>query len=308
MRVLVTGGGGFIGRVLVEQLTASGHVVHRVVRGAPRDGEAGLDFATRRIDPSGLPGGSLDGIDAAINLAGEPITASRWSATKLERIRSSRILTTDILARALSTCNPVPRVLVSASAIGYYGNRGEEELVEESPPGKGFLAEVCIDWEAATKPAEEHGIRVVKVRTGIVLGRGGGSLAAQVPLFKLGLGGKLGRGQQWMSWIALADEVRVFLYALEQEGLSGPVNACAPRPVRNSEFTKDLATMLSKSGRLTAPATVLRLAFGKVADEMLLASQRVLPKRLQEAGFHYQFPLLNDVLDDYKEAGKRQLT
>jgi hypothetical protein len=296
VRVLVTGGSGFIGRVLVDRLSTSGHEVHRVVRGTPEAGEVGLDLGAHKIDLSGLPGNSLDGIDAAINLAGEPITASRWSATKRERIRSSRILTTDILARALTTCTPVPKVLVSASAIGYYGNRNEEELVEDSPPGKGFLAEVCIGWEAATRPAEEHGIRVVKVRTGIVLGRGSGALAAQVRLFKLGMGGKLGRGQQWMSWIALADEVRIFLYALEQESLSGPVNACAPHPVRNSEFTKVLASTLGKRGMLGVPAAVLRLALGEVADEMLLTSQQVQPKCLQDAGFRYEIDHVGEAI------------
>ena len=296
----MTGSGGFIGTALARALRERGDEVHPVVRRPPRRGEVGIDLAARRLDTSQLEGGSLEGIDAAVHLAGAPIT-TRWTPRHLENIRSSRVAVGDVLARSLALMERPPAVLVSGSAVGIYGDRGEEVLDEQSAPGSGVLADLCRSWEASTAPAAERGIRVVTIRTGIVLGgRGGadgGILAAELPLFKLGLGARLGSGRQWTSWVALDDEVAVVIRAIDDSGLSGAVNATAPNPVRNSELTEAIASAVGRRSRLSVPATALRLGLGSgAANELLLASQRALPRKLQEAGYSHLFEHLSDAL------------
>lgn len=297
MRILVSGARGFIGSALVARLTAEEHVVHRLVRHDPGPGEGLVDLASHRVDASRLPGGSLEGIDVVFNLAGEPITPWRWSATKREAIRSSRVSVTDAIARSIAELDAPLPVFVAMSAIGYYGDRGEEMLDESSSSGTGTLADVCRAWEAATAPASAAGARVVNVRTGVVLGRGGGSLRLQVPVFKAGLGGRLGNGRQWTSWIALDDEVGVLLHAARSPGLSGACNATSPEPVRNSEMTAALGAALGRPARLAVPRTALEIFAGpETTREMLCASQRVLPTALEASGYTFNYPSLDAAL------------
>ena len=289
MRVLVTGASGFIGGALVRALRGRGDEVYPVVRGVPEQGEVRIDLVQRQLDTSRVPGGSLEGIDAAVHLAGAPIT-TRWSPKRLERIRSSRITVGNLLARSLATLERPPSVLVSGSAVGFYGDRGDEVLDEASQQGTGVLADLCRSWEQSTEPATRRGIRVVTIRTGIVLGGAGGAdggiLAAEVPIFKLGLGARLGDGRQWTSWVALDDEVAIILRAIDDTRLSGPVNSTAPNPVRNAELTHVIANALGRQRRLAVPA----------ADELLLASQRVLPLKLTDAGYVHAYAELRDAL------------
>jgi uncharacterized protein (TIGR01777 family) len=294
VRIAVTGASGFIGTALVRALRERGDEVHPIVRHPPGEGEVGIDLTSRRLDTS--RGASLEGIDAAVHLAGAPIT-TRWSAKRLEEIRSSRVLVGDVLSRALAALPSRPAVLVSGSAVGIYGDRGDEVLDEASAQGSGVLADLCRSWEASTTAAAEGGIRVVTLRTGIVLGAKGGILAALAPLFKLGLGARLGDGRQWTSWISLEDEVRVILRAIDDDTISGPVNSTAPNPVRNRELTEAMAHAFGKSARLAVPAPVLRLGLGRgAADEMLLASQRALPAKLAQAGYVHNHGELADAL------------
>jgi uncharacterized protein (TIGR01777 family) len=289
MRVLVTGSTGFIGSALVAALRRRGDEIVPVVRSAPASGEVGLDLEGRKLDVSRLSGGTLDGagVDAAVHLAGASLIG-RWTATRKETIRQSRITVGDIVARALAAMDPPPAVLVSGSAIGYYGDTGEREVDEGDGSGTGYLPEVCRAWEESANPAREANIRVVAVRTGIVLGDGG-ALKLQLPAFRLGLGARLGTGRQWISWISLEDEVRVLLRALDDSALAGPVNATGPAPVRNAELTADIARAVRRPAVLAVPAVVLRAALGTAtADETLLVSQRVVPRRLTEAGFEFR--------------------
>jgi uncharacterized protein (TIGR01777 family) len=289
VRIVVTGASGFIGGALVRALRGRGDEVYPVVRRPPATGELGIDLSRRDIDTSRVPGGNLEGIDAAVHLAGAPIT-TRWNAKRLEEIRSSRIAVGNLLARSLASLERPPEVLVSGSAVGFYGDRGDEVLDETSSQGSGVLADICRSWEQSTSPATDRGIRVVTIRTGIVLGgtgsANGGILRAEVPLFRLGLGARLGDGSQWTSWVSLDDEIAAILRAIDDTQLSGPVNATAPNPVRNAELTDAIAHALGRRSRLAVPAPILRLALGRgAADELLLASQKVLPKRLTDAGF-----------------------
>jgi hypothetical protein len=287
MRVCVTGSTGFIGTAVASALTARGDEVVPVVRSAPRSGDAVIDLATATLDSSRVAGG-LEGLGAAVHLAGSPIVG-HWSARRRENIRSSRIAVGNVLARTLAGLAEPPPVLVSGSAIGYYGDGGEAELDESSRSGSGYLAGVCRAWEAATEPARSAGIRTVLVRTGIVLGAGGGALAPQLKLFRLGLGGRLGSGRQWMSVISLADEVGAVLRAIDDPLIQGPVNATCPAPLRNADFTTELAGAVGRSAPFAVPAPALRLALGTdPANEMLLASQRVIPRRLLDAGFEFE--------------------
>jgi len=300
MRVAVTGATGFLGSALVRALEGRGDEVYRVVRGAPARGEVGIDLAGRRLDTSRLSGEGLEGIDAAVHLAGRPI-ATRWSAKHLEDIRASRVAVGNLLTRSLASLQRPPAVLVSGSAVGIYGDRGDEVLDETSAQGTGVLADICRSWEASTEPAAERGIRVVTIRTGIVLGGNGGDksriLAAQIPVFKLGLGARLGDGRQWTSWVALDDEIAVLLRAIDDSRLVGPVNSVSPNPVRNAELTDAIAGTLGRRSRLAVPATVLRLGIGRgAADEVLLASQKVLPKKLTDGGYVHAFAHLSDAL------------
>jgi uncharacterized protein len=292
MNILVTGASGLIGSALVPFLTAGGHRVTRLVRSHPRPGEMAV-----RWDPAAgaLETTALEGSDAVVHLAGENI-AERWSAEKKTRIRDSRVRGTRLLSEALVQLATPPKVLVSASAIGYYGNRGEEILTEESAPGSGFLAEVCRAWEAATEGALQKGMRVVHLRFGLVLSPAGGALGKMLPAFRMGVGGMLGSGRQYVSWIALDDAVGALHHALMTETLRGPANAVAPNAVMNQEFTKTLGRVLGRPTMIPLPAFAARLMFGEMADELLLASTRVRPAKLQTTGYDYRYPELEAAL------------
>jgi uncharacterized protein len=283
MRVVVSGSSGLIGQAVVTALRARGDEVTPLVRRTPRPDEAAWDPPAGSIDA-----GAIDGADAVIHLAGAGIGDKRWSAGRRHDIVSSRVQSTALLARTLGGINRPPTVLVSASAVGYYGDRGDEELTEESEPGNGFLAEVCRAWEDAAQPASRAGVRVVALRSGVVLSAHGGALARQLPLFRAGVGGRLGTGRQWLSWISLADEVAVIRRALDDPSLQGPVNATAPAPVTNREFTRALGRALHRPAVVAVPGFALRVALGAdFASEMVLAGQRVLPARLIANGFTF---------------------
>ena len=294
MNVAVTGSTGLLGSALVPRLTSGSHGVVRLVRGTPAtaSGErvARWDPDTGAVEPG------LDGVDAVVHLAGESVAGGRWTEARKRRIRESRVRPTRLLCETLARQRTPPRVLVCASAIGYYGDRGDEVLREESPPGAGFLPEVCREWEAAAEPAARRGIRVVHLRIGLVLSPKGGALAAMLPVFRLGLGGPVGAGAQWMSWIGIDDTLGAILHALMNEPLAGPVNAVAPAPVTNREFAKTLARVLRRPAVLPFPAFAARLLLGQMADELLLASARVEPARLRATGFAFRDATLEGAL------------
>ncbi len=282
----VSGSGGLVGSALVRSLEHGGHRVVRLVRSesaAGRD-EVRWDPASRTIDAEGLRG--LDGV---VHLAGENIAAKRWSSRQKDRIRRSRVDGTRLIAETLAGLDQPPKLLVNASAIGFYGDRGEEILDEESPSGSGFLADSCVAWEAATEPARQARIRVALLRIGVVLSSEGGALRKMLPAFKLGLGGRLGHGRQFMSWVALDDLVRAVEYVLHNPTLAGPINVVAPRAVRNREFTRVLGRVLRRPTVFPVPAPLLRLALGQMADELLLSSARITPARLHAAGFSFRW-------------------
>jgi uncharacterized protein (TIGR01777 family) len=291
MKVLVSGSSGLIGSALLPFLASGGHTVTRLVRSTPGDAHVSWDPQKGTIEAA-----RLEGFDAAVHLAGENIAAGRWTAERKALLRDSRVKGTQVLCAALASLSRPPEVLVAASAIGYYGDRGDEVLREESASGSGFLPEICREWEAATGPAREKRIRVVNLRMGVVLSATGGALAKMLPPFKLGVGGVLGSGRQYMSWIALDDLVGVFYHALSNPALDGPVNAVAPHPVTNREFTETLGRVLSRPVLLPMPAFAARLAFGEMANELLLASQRVEPVKLASVGHTFQFPELEGAL------------
>ncbi len=287
MKILLTGASGLIGSALTAKLTDAEHEVTRLVRSSPNRERREIQW-----DPSAgrLDAAALEGFDAVVHLAGESIATGRWTAAKKERIRSSRVQGTRLLAETLARLQRPPEILVSASAIGYYGDRGDEELDEGSAPGSGFLAEVCRQWEAAAEPAGEAGIRVVHPRIGLVLSATGGVLAKMLPMFRLGLGGPIGSGRQYVSWITLDDLVGAICHVIATDSLSGPVNAVAPEPATNREFTRALGRALRRPARLPAPAFALRAMLGTMADELLLASTRVIPRRLVDSGFAFDDP------------------
>ena len=276
MNILLTGAGGLVGSALVPRLAVGSHSITRLSHSQPWP--------------------ELAAHDAVVHLAGENISTGRWTPEKKARIRDSRVQVTRRLCETVAKLAQPPRVVICASAIGYYGNRGDEVLREESAPGAGFLAEVCRDWEAATKPAVDAGIRVVNLRFGVILSATGGALAKMLTPFRLGLGGVLGDGRQWMSWVALDDVVGVIRDALANETLRGPVNVVAPQPVTNREFTKTLGRVLRRPTVCPAPAFALRLALGEMADALLLASQRAEPAKLVAGGYPFLFSKLGDAL------------
>ena len=293
MRVAVSGSTGLVGSQVVASLSAAGHEVVRLVRRPPAPGEKAVRWDPEKgeIDAAGL-----EGLDAVVHLAGENIASGRWNAARKAAIRDSRVNGTRLLCDALAGLARPPKTLVCASAIGYYGDRGADVLTEESPPGAGFLPEVCREWEAASAPAARKGIRVVALRIGVVLSPKGGALSRMLPPFRAGLGGVIGGGRQYVSWVALDDLVGIVLHALQSGELRGPVNAVAPRPVTNREFTEALGKALSRPTLLPVPAFALRLAVGEMADALLLASTRVVPRRLEETGYRFRFPELSAAL------------
>lgn len=291
MNITVTGASGFLGRGLIERLLAAGHAVSVLGR-KPADA---LPFHFwEALGENEPPEESLREAGAVVHLAGEPV-AQRWTAEAKRRIRLSRVGGTRRLVEALARLPKRPSVLVCASAVGYYGARGDEVLTEASPPGTGFLAEVCAGWEQAAAAAEGLKLRVVRLRMGMVLGRDGGALARMLPAFKLGLGGRLGDGRQWMSWIHRDDLAELIRFAVEQPALAGAVNAVAPAPVTNAEFTRELAAAVHRPAWFPAPAPALRALFGEMAS-VLLDSQRAVPAAAQAAGFVFRFPSLRGAL------------
>lgn len=293
MKILVTGSSGLIGSALIPLFTAQGNQIVRLVR---RKIPAGEGVATWNPDSGKVDLAPLEQTDAVVHLAGENIAAARWTDSQKKRIRESRVRGTQFLAESLARLAAPPRVLVASSAVGFYGSRGDEVLTEESPSGNGFLAEVCKEWEAAAEPARQKGIRVVNLRTGMVLSGKGGALTAMLPAFKACTGGKIGDGRQFISWIAIDDLTRAISHAILNESLSGPVNAVSPNPARNAELTTALGKVLGRPTFLSMPGPVVRLIFGEMADALLLASQRVHPKRLLDSGFTFQFPDLEAAL------------
>ncbi|HET7099534.1 MAG TPA: TIGR01777 family oxidoreductase [Terriglobia bacterium] len=287
MKILITGSSGLIGSAVVAHLAEQGHRVVRLVRRAVSPGEDAVEW-----DPAAekLESSALEQAGAVVHLAGESINALRWTGKRKERIRNSRVRGTQLLSESLAQLAFPPRVLVSASAVGFYGSRGDEVLTEESPAGSGFLSEVCQEWEAATQPARQKGVRVVNLRFGMVLSGKGGALPAMLPAFKAGVAGKLGDGRQFVSWIAVDDLKRAISHAITTGPLSGPVNAVSPNPVRNVEMTKALGKVLRRPTFLSIPAFAVRLLFGEMGESLLLSSQRAEPRRLLDSGFTFRFP------------------
>ncbi len=291
-RILVSGVSGPIGAALLPTLKTRGYEVTRLVRGAATgDNQIPWDPG-KPIAPEGV-----SGFDAVIHLAGESIVG-RWTNEKKRKIRDSRVAGTTSLAEALAQAKDKPQVFASSSAIGYYGDRGNEVLNEESAPGAGFLPDVCREWEAATGAAVDAGIRTVQMRTGVVLSSTGGALAKMLTPFKMGVGGKIGDGQQWMSWIDVQDMVGAIHHILKSDLLQGPVNMVAPKPVTNAEFTKTLASALSRPAILPMPAFMVKLAFGEMGETVLLGSQRVEPGQLVMSGYPFRFSSLRASLEN----------
>jgi uncharacterized protein len=290
--VAITGASGLIGRALLARLRLNGTRVRRIVRAPDPDSPDDIVWDPMRgvLQPR-----DLEGVETVVHLAGEPI-AQRWTGARREAIRESRVRGTELLARALAALDRKPTVLLSGSAVGYYGDRGDDAVNEESPPGTDFLAGVAREWEQATGAAKDAGIRVVLLRTGIVLSPRGGALERLLPLFRLGVGGPIGTGRQWISWIALEDHLRAMEHAIATTGLHGPVNLVAPNPVTNAEFAATLGRVLGRPALVTVPSFALELLYGEMARATILAGQRVLPNALLRNGFHFAHPTLEDAL------------
>ena len=296
MKVAITGATGLIGSALTEALTEDGTevlVLSRLIRAA--------SDSTRTVfwDPANLEldATALEGCDVMVHLAGETI-ANRWTRAQKERIRRSRVDGTRLLVDGLKKLSKPPPVFVAASAIGFYGDRADEEIDDGSPHGSGFLPDICRDWEAETSRAQEYGARILHLRIGVVLSTKGGALAKMLLPFKMGLGGPMGSGRQWMSWIHIDDVVAIFRFVMDRDDLRGPVNTTAPRPVRQAEFAKALGKTLGRPAIAPAPGFALRLIFGEMGQSLLLEGQKVLPRRLQEAGYSFQHPDLPEALQD----------
>jgi uncharacterized protein (TIGR01777 family) len=293
MKVAVTGSHGLIGKALCTDLGKAGHEVWRIVRTSSASGanEICWNPASGSIEAA-----KLESFDAVVHLAGENIAGQRWTEAHKRKILESRIQSTTLLAKTIAQLSQPPKVVASGSAIGFYGDRGSEKLTEASNPGTGFLAGVCRDWEDAIDSVQSAGVRVVKLRTGVVLSTEGGALAKMLPVFQLGGGGIIGSGQQYMSWISTTDEVKAIEFVLENSHLTGPVNLVAPNAVTNAQFTKALGQVLHRPTFLPLPAFAAKIVLGEMADELLLSSQLVVPTKLSSAGFTYQFPKLEDAL------------
>lgn len=303
MKVLISGASGLVGKALQKVLRNDGDEVYVLVRNKK-------DLAPNTIfwDPQNglIDIAALEGFDAVVNLAGESIAAGRWTKERKKAILDSRVDSTKTLVDAFIRLKRPPKVLVNASAVGFYGDRGDEVCTEDTASGTGFLADVCRQWEAAAAPAAEHGIRTVFLRTGVVLSPEGGAFAKMLPPFKLGVGGKLGSGEQYMSWISLDDEVGIIIYAIKNDDVSGPVNAVAPEPVRNSEFTAVLGKALNRPTFFGVPAFMLRFLLGdEMADEVLLGSTRAEPKKITQSGYVYAHPDLGSAVNYLLEEDKK---
>lgn len=291
MRIAVTGASGLIGSALTASLAADGHEVVALVRRAPRGpGEARWDPVAGTVDPAGLAG-----CEAVVHLAGAPVGARRWTEQRKKLLRDSRVRGTDTIARAVAALDPAPRVLVSGSAIGFYGDTGDTAVDEDGPAGEGFLADLVQAWEAAADPAREAGVRTVHARTGLVVAGHGGAWGPLFPLFRAGIGGRLGNGRQFWSFISLADEVAALRYAVDTPALSGPVNLTAPEPLRNSEITAAMGRVLHRPAVLPVPGFALRAVLGEFAGDVL-GSQRVRPRRLLDAGFSFAHPEIEQAI------------
>ncbi|MFG2130482.1 TIGR01777 family oxidoreductase [Streptomyces sp. NPDC048751] len=290
-RIAVAGASGLIGSALVRSLTADGHEVVRLVRGAPRGpDEVRWDPERGSVDAAGLTG-----CDAVVNLAGAGVGDRRWTEAYKKRVRDSRVLGTAALAGAVASLDEPPRVFVNGSAMGFYGETGDREVDESAPPGEGFLPSLCVEWEGAAAPAREAGARTVFTRTGLVVARGGGAWGKLFPLFQAGLGGRLGDGRQYWSYISLHDEVAAIRHLLDRDDLSGPFNLTAPRPLTNREITEAMGRVLHRPTLFAVPAPVLRGVLGEMAGDVL-GSQRVLPTRLLGSGFTFAFPGIEDAI------------
>ena len=292
MRILVSGSHGLVGTALIKALSADGHDIYRLVRHAPNS-ERQIEWSPDRYS---IAISRIEGFDAVYHLAGESIASGRWNEEKKRKIRESRTKGTKLLSDALANLSQPPKTLISASAIGYYGDRGDEWLTETSPPGKDFLADVCVEWEKATEHARAKGVRVVNTRFGIILDKEGGALAKMLTPFRMGIGGRIGDGKHWMSWIALDDVIGALQFVLSNETLNGPVNFVAPNPVTNAEFTKTLGRVLSRPTLFPIPEFGVRLAFGEMADALLLSSQRVEPSSLKQLDYEFRYAELASAL------------
>ncbi|HEX5702835.1 MAG TPA: TIGR01777 family oxidoreductase [Pyrinomonadaceae bacterium] len=297
MRIAIAGASGLVGSTLIPELESDGHEIVRLVRSTPKAGEIEWHPNQDEINPA-----TLDGFEAIINLAGESIAEGRWTDEKKKRIRDSRVNGTHLISEAIAKLATKPRVFLCASATGIYGDRGDETLDEQSESGGGFLAGVCREWEKASEPASNAGVRVVNLRFGPILARAGGMLEKMLTPFKMGLGGKIGSGKQYISWVAIDDVVAAIKLALNDESIRGPLNIVSPKPVTNERFTRALGEALSRPTVMSMPAFAARLAFGEMADEMLLVSQHVVPKRLTAAGFQFVYPTLQNALHHYLNA------
>ena len=296
MKILITGASGLVGKHLVPFLNAKGHDVYSLVRKTPQT-EREIQWDSEKGFPEAeIP--KLENAEAVVHLAGAGIADERWTKERKRIIRDSRVIGTRVLVDALKKLTNPPKTLISASAIGFYGSRGDETLTEESAPGKDFLAGVSVEWEQEAQRAKEAGIRVVNLRIGIVLSTEGGALKEMLTPFKMGVGGRVGKGTQFVSWIALSDLVRVIEFAIENENLSGAVNATAPNPVRNSEFAETLGHVLGRPSLIATPEFALRLMFGELADALLFSSARVVPQKLEAQNFNFQFVKIEDALRD----------
>lgn len=293
MKIVISGASGLVGTALTPALKEKGHEVFRLTRSAPRQaaGEISWNPQQGTIDAA-----SLEGMDAVIHLAGENVAEGRWNDEKKSRIRESRVKGTRLLSETLAKLERKPQTLLSASATGFYGSRGDEVLTEQSASGSDFLSEVCREWELATQPAAQSGIRTVNLRFGVILSEKGGALKKMLTPFRMGVGGKVGSGKQYMSWITLDDAVGAIIFALQTETLRGPVNVVAPEAVTNAEYTASLGRAVSRPTIFAVPSFVARLAFGEMADALLLSSTRAEPLRLKEAGFLFQYPQLDEAL------------
>lgn len=291
MRVAITGASGFVGRALARHLEGAGHTVLRFARGST--GEIAWDPVKRTINLS-----ALEGVDAVIHLAGRSIADGRWSEAVKEEIRSSRVNSTAFLISELRKLASPPKIFLSASAVGFYGSRGSEHLTEESSAGRGFLSEVCVQWEDAARRGEEFGARVSLLRFGIILGKDGGALQKMLLPFRLGLGGRLGSGDQLWSWISITDAVRAIAHILNGAAtpLSGPMNIVGPTPVSNNEFTQTIARVLKRPAFFHVPAFALRAALGEMAEELFLSSTGAVPEKLLRSGFEFRYPNLEAAL------------